>query len=511
MIGSRKKWRPSIAMVIAVVCAALVSVPLLALLAVRLTSNQFVRETEQSLIQQGAIYAEIYAEAFTALDGPLIGTALDDDQKKHWNANLHPARAQLNVRRETVAPPRPDGEPVTDALDQRHADIIGPLLEIARRSQRTTLAGVVFLDHTGRELNADGAPSLATVTEVQTALNGDIGAKLRARDDDYEPHAFSSLSRDTGFRVFLTYPVIVQDRVIGVVYLSRTPLNLGKFLFQERYALLTMLVSTVIGATLIGLLLLRLISRPVHALRDASRTIAADQQPAANPVLHYGLRELADLGDSVSTMAETLSRRSQEISTYTDHVTHELKSPVTAVIGAAELLQDEALNPKDRAKLLGNIETQVRRMNRLLSRLRDMTRLRSTQGGKPGQLVQMLPQLDGPEVVMDAAPETTLPLSVEHGQMILHHMAQNSLAHGAQVFRVEYADNVLRVSDDGDGITENDSKRVTEPFFTTRRDQGGTGMGLSIVVAVLDSYGATLDCLPSAQGAVFEIRFRNAG
>ena len=133
----RKKWRPSIAMVIAVVCAALVSIPLVALLAVRLTSNQFVRETEQSLIQQGAIYAEIYAQAFAKLNGSLVGVVLSEAQKEHWSANLHPARAQLNVRHEVVAPPRPDGEAVEMVLDQRYSDIAPLLIGLARKSQRT--------------------------------------------------------------------------------------------------------------------------------------------------------------------------------------------------------------------------------------------------------------------------------------------------------------------------------------------------------------------------------------
>jgi signal transduction histidine kinase len=494
-------------MVITIVCTALVSVPLLALLGVRLTSNQFVRETELSLTQQGAIYAQMYAEAFAALDGPVIGTALNQAQKEHWTASLHPAKAQLNVRRDKIAPTRSEGELSNVPLDPRYNQIVDPILNIARRAQKTTLSGVVLLDHSGRDLSIDGAPSYADLPEVNAALNGDVGAMLRARTGDFDPHPFSSFSRDTGFRVFLTYPVIVDERVVGAIYLSRTPLNLGKFLFQERFAFLTMLISTIIGATIIGLLLLRLISRPIHALRDTSRAIAAEKNPHAKPLAHYGLRELADLGESVSTMAVTLSQRTQEISTYTDHVTHELKSPVTAVIGAAELLQDDGLNPKDRAKLLANVEAEALRMNRLLGRLREMTQMRSSQVGEPGMLAEMVPRIDGLQVILNAAPDAKLPISIEHGRMILHHMAQNSYAHGARELQITYAEPILRVSDDGEGISINNIRRVMEPFFTTRRDNGGTGMGLSIAVAVLDGYGATIECLPSESGAVFEICF----
>ncbi len=507
MKPARKKWRPSAAMVVTLVCLSLISVPLLALLAVRLTSNQFVRETEQSLIHQGAIYAELFADAFAALEGPQIGTALDDEQKAYWNANLHPARAQLNVHRDPVAPVRPEGVPVNAPLDPRYVAITDRLLQVARQSQRTTLSGIVFLDHTGRALNTEGAPTHAALDEVQTALGGDIGAMLRERGDAYVPHPLASLSRDTGYRVFVTYPVITGDHVIGVVYLSRTPLNLGKFLFQERYALLTMLASTVLGAGIIGWLLLRLISRPIYALRDASQGIAEGKSVGLETIPHYGLSELANLGDSVATMAATLSQRSKEISTYTDHVTHELKSPVTSIIGAAELLQNDTLGAPDRSRLISNIETEANRMNTLLGQLRNMTRLRTDTKGVAAKLQEILP--DTPEIKIDLLtdPAAMLPLSAAHGQIILNHMIQNAVAHEATIGKVAFQAPVLSIHDNGTGIPAPDIARVTEPFFTTRRDEGGTGMGLAIVQAVLDNYGAELVCLPSQNGALFEIRF----
>ncbi|GFE64672.1 ATP-binding protein [Litoreibacter roseus] len=494
-------------MVVALVCGALISVPLLALLGARLTSNQFVRETEQSLINQAAIYAKLFAASFEELDGPLIGTPLSEERAAHWNANLHPARARLNVRSIRVLPPRPDGAPVDEPVEPRYASIRPQLIQVARDARKTTLAGVVFLDADGRDASGEGPVSFASLPEVQAALNGEIGAVLRARGDDYDPHPFSSLSRDTGYRIFLTYPVISQDRVVGVIYLSRTPLNLGKFLFQERFALVTMLISTLVGAALIGFLLFRLISRPIYALRDHSHAVALGQAPSSMSQAHYGIRELAELGESVSTMANALSQRSREISTYTDHVTHELKSPVTAIIGAAELLEDDAVDPVNRDKLLKNINAEARRMNLLLGRLREMTRVRSAPHDGPGMLTNMLPEIEGLAVRVTKGSDETVPLSEQHGQMILDHMAQNARGHGADQMQVSFEGGVLKVLDNGDGIPEGNIERVSEPFFTTRRDDGGTGMGLAIVSAILESYGTSLVCVPNDGGALFEIRF----
>lgn len=503
----RKRWRPSIAIVVFGVCITLVSVPLIALLAVRLTSNQFVRETEQSLIQQSAIYAQLYADAFFALPGDPLGTVLDEERKQVWGADLHPVRATLNVRVDPVLEPRPDGEPVQESVDPRYIAIIEGLISVAREAQKTNLSGIAFLTHEGRLLNDPSAPSLAGLREVQTALSGDIGRALRLRGKEFEAHPLASISRDTAFRVFVAYPVIGQDRVIGAVYVSRTPLNLGKFIYQERGDILTMLGAMIVAAGVIGWVLTRLISRPTKGLRDAAIAVAEGREDHTTPLEHYGLRELATLGESVEEMAATLTKRSQEITTYTDHVTHELKSPVTAIMGAAELLQGEGLSDYDRTKLLNNIAEEGRRMNALLGQLREMTRVKAMAPGAPGRLSEMIPQVQGLQIVTEGDSDAKLPLTVDHGRIILLHMAQNARAHNAMTLRVEWDGQTLTLIDDGDGIESNDIARVVEPFFTTRRENGGTGMGLAICGMILDGYGATLNAQPNQGGAVFVIGF----
>ena len=64
---------------------------------------------------------------------------------------------------------------------------------------------------------------------------------------------------------------------------------------------------------------------------------------------------------------------------------------------------------------------------------------------------------------------------------------------------------VLRVADDGPGIPAADADRVFDPFFTTARAAGGTGMGLPIVRALATGVGGTVRLAPSERGAVFEV------
>lgn len=495
------------ALVVGFICVALVCIPLAAMLTVQLTSNQFVRETEQSLLKQGAIYAEVYRTTFDGLGGEPIGPIVSDEQMAFWHEDLHPISSRIDVRKQQVLPPLPVGETADAHTDKRHKETLSRLRALAKAAGRTTLVGAIFLDHKGVGLGEEGLSSFAGLPEVQTALTGSVGVTLRARDDDYGRHPLNSISRDTGYRVFVAFPVLQQDRVIGVVLLSRTPLSLRKFVFRERDPLMIMGVFTLSGALLLGGLLLRLMSRPIRGLRDEAHAIAAGEKPHSEPLRHYGVRELADLGESMLSMADTLDQRSNEIATYTDHVTHELKSPVTSISGAAELLQSDDLSPENRAKLLSNISSESGRMNTLLTRLREMSQLRQETQKGPGELATMLPDIDGLTIQITQPSDREIPLSVEHGEIILLHMAQNALAHGATTLSLQVQNGVLTISDDGEGISANDAGQLTDPFFTTRRDQGGTGMGLAIVSALLDIYGATLDVVPNKGGAVFKIHF----
>src|SRR5882762_6759775 len=71
----------------------------------------------------------------------------------------------------------------------------------------------------------------------------------------------------------------------------------------------------------------------------------------------------------------------------------------------------------------------------------------------------------------------------------------------------EAATVTMTVSNDGDPISEANREKIFDAFFTTRRDTGGTGMGLAIAQAVMKSHGGSIRLLPTDKGVVFELRF----
>ncbi|MGL4235188.1 histidine kinase dimerization/phospho-acceptor domain-containing protein, partial [Tabrizicola sp.] len=94
----------------------------------------------------------------------------------------------------------------------------------------------------------------------------------------------------------------------------------------------------------LGFLLIRLILRPISALADRAAGLRRDPMARPEPLAHYGTKELRDLGESVLDMAGRLQAREATIRSFTDHVTHEMKTPLSAVRAAVEMLEDGPLD-----------------------------------------------------------------------------------------------------------------------------------------------------------------------
>ncbi|MEL6210910.1 MAG: ATP-binding protein, partial [Pseudomonadota bacterium] len=328
----------------------------------------------------------------------------------------------------------------------------------------------------------------------------------------------ASISRRAPVRVFFAMPVVVGDHVIGSVYLSRTPIGTLQQFYRDREPLLQALVVTLLATLLIGGVFTRLLTRPLSGLSDQATRLAEGDRSAAERLPQYGTMEVARLGARLLEMAQALHRRADTVASYTAHVTHELKSPITAIAGAVELLRDadDSMTPAQRQRFLDNIARDAERMTRLLDQMRSLAAAQDMAAGgvTPVKEALAMARSAAPNLTVkltDVPSDAALPLSPETTEIVLTHLAKNAAEHGATLLTLtwhRHGDALkLRVQDNGPGISTKNRNQVFQPFFTTKRDRGGTGMGLAIVESLVASNDGAITLADTNQGTAFDLSF----
>ncbi|TFI56678.1 HAMP domain-containing histidine kinase [Sphingomonas parva] len=478
----------------------------------RVYENTLVQQTEAELIAQGAAIAAAYRAAWPEPLPPPPDT-------------LTPQRPTIDLNAMRVHPEQPDPQPAARLASgaARRAGLA--LAPIVRETARTTLAAIRVIDAGGVVVlgRGDLRMSYAHLPEVRAAMAGETRTVLRRNAEYQRRYPLEWLSRAAAIRVHYVRPVEAGGRVIGVIMLSRSPRGLFLGIYQDRgkIALGVALIFTTL-LVLAGLLS-RGISRPIEALSEATENVARGSVVVPEPPPTAAV-EIRALYVNFAAMAERIERRSRYLRDFAAAVSHELKTPITGIKGALELLAEHPeMDEAARARFLANAGADADRLSHLLRRLLDLAR--ADMAAAPEDSATML---EGPVLrVADAhraegfAVETALPplppaaAPEELLEAVLETLVENAQQAGAGQVRIAAVEDGARlrltVSDDGPGIPAGDRERIFEPFHTSRRAEGGSGLGLSIARSLLAACGGTIESVVAARGAVFEICLPKAG
>lgn len=504
-----RKRRPRLAILLLIVNLLILALPVGGLALLRLYETLLLRQTEASLIAQGAFVAEAFRQEVLAdLEGARALASYGVEATHHGEEGA-PFKPRLDHNRYEPQPPAEDARPAPQAPDLVAQAAGLRLTPILQGAQRVTLAGVRVVDARGvvvATTRTELGLSLAHRGEVSRALTGEATSLIRERHPSGPQPPLESLSRGTRVRVFVALPVVEQGRVLGAVVLSRTPLDTVKGLYGFRAELALGAALLLLTSLLVSALTSRAIVRPVRALMSQARQISQgklrDPQPLADP----GSYEVGELSEAMVHMARSLQERAGYIQTFAANVSHEFKTPLTSIRGTVELLRDhmDEMSPQERDRFLGNLEDASLRLGALVHRLLELARADVVEpGSSQASLEEVLARLveEHPALSRRIEPEARgaqVQMAPELLSAALGNLVENARRHGGPQAQVEVRARlqgqalVVEVCDDGQGISEANQRRVFERFFTTARSQGGTGLGLPIVKALVERHGGAI-------------------
>jgi two-component system sensor histidine kinase BaeS len=285
------------------------------------------------------------------------------------------------------------------------------------------------------------------------------------------------------------------------------------------------LVGAALAAT-VALLLSRAVARPVARVSEASRSLASGSTPTPVPVA--GPTEVATLAASFNHLAQELRRTQDAERSFLLSVSHELKTPLTAIRGHAEALQDGVLEPGPTGVV---IEREARRLERLVGDLLDLARLRRRAFSVRAEPVDLeetalaaferheqAARSFGVELQVLAEPDALATGDPDRLLQALSNLVENALRstpRGGTV-RIVARPGRLEVVDDGPGLAEADLGRAFERFYLYDRYEGerrvGTGLGLAIVDELVEAMGGSTEVRSErGAGATFSIELAVPG
>lgn len=343
--------------------------------------------------------------------------------------------------------------------------------------------------------------------DVHRTLRGEYGARTSRDDPDSELSTVMHVAA----------PILDNGRIVGVLTVAKPNSTVQPFVARSEKLIRERGFLLLAFAALIGMFFTWRLTRAIGRLRNYAQTIS---QGGKAPAPTSSAIELADLGRAIDTMREKLEGK-HYVEHYVHTLTHELKSPLAAIGGAAELLGENNMPEADRQRFLANIREQSGRLSEIADKMLTLAHLEQMQKldkAAPVDLSELLqqsvaafqPRMQANAVTVEIRATGNIMLNGDAFllRQALENLLDNALQFSPQGGSVEISltqsgnDIRLEVRDHGPGVPDYALGQVFERFFSLPRPANGkksTGLGLSLVreVAILHGGQAGLDNDPS--------------
>jgi signal transduction histidine kinase len=364
-----------------------------------------------------------------------------------------------------------------------------------------------------RILDGQGVILVDSQQEEQGADLGDDVLVVQALAGQYAVHTDRSSREPT---MYLAMPMLVEDRLLGVVYLSQSLSDAMVVIGDLRTRWLLSTVIALVLSGVVGLLLSGAIARPLRRLTAAAGAVAMGRLDQRVPVRSRD--ELGRLSRAFNEMIARLRAARQMQLDFVANVSHELRTPLTAIKGTVETLRDGAVDdPEVRDRFLETVEGETDRLIRLVNDLLILSRADSAaldlrrapvDLARLAQAVadRLASRAESRDVTLRVEADVNAPLALadaDRVEQVLVNLVDNAIKYSwpggpvaIRVMRGQAGDLQVQVRDEGIGIPAVDLPRIGERFYRAdkarSRAEGGSGLGLAIAQVLVEAHDGQL-------------------
>jgi two-component system sensor histidine kinase ChvG len=513
----------SIAVRLAAFNILLVFLPAAGFLYLNTYEEQLLQAQERSMVQQGRVLAAALSGRGELDEAEAERVLVQLGQRTTARLRIFDADGEVIADSSRLGPQRePDGEAVSGSDRSGSApDLRTNFLYRLGAGAFALLNRLLGRDEPEAESYDRRAPAPTPPDlGLDTALAGRYGSGVRKTPGQRSITLYSAI------------PIMNESKVVGAVQVSQSTLRLLRDLYEVRLAIFQAFLASLLVAVVLTFFFAGTIARPLRRLRREANELLDRRGHLKGRFT--GSKRMDEIGDLARALAEQSRRLGDHVSfieSFAADVSHEFRNPLASIRTATDMLA-ESESPADRQRFRLMVEAEVARLQKLLSAVREITRIDAqidAEAPEPVVLDRLLADLvegfrrrvpDGRvRFLLDAPSE---PLTVRASPDRLAQACENvldnalSFAPPASTIRVSLAREgpaaVLTIADQGPGIPPEHLGRVFDRFFSYRPDdplarRDHAGLGLAIVKAIVEAYGGSVSAANEAGGgAVFTMR-----
>ncbi len=370
----------------------------------------------------------------------------------------------------------------------------------------TDSKGIVVFDSTASKIGED----YSKWNDVIRTLRGEYGARTTRLN-----------SKNPSSQILhVAAPILVDGKTWGVLTVCKPVGFIYELIRNAKFKIIIDCLAICLGVMLFGLLVSAWLTAPIRKLTDYTKAVTDGKNP---PLPKLGGGDLGCLGRSFSEMKAALEGK-KYVENYVQTLAHELKSPISAVKGALEILADDT-NPETRKKFLENICLENDRMQSTVEKMLELSSLENHRELKNIQktdlvkitesLIASFANLSKSKNIGIVAEFSKSPIECKCESFLIG-MAFNNIIQNAFDFSSSGKDIKLRLYTEegmaclevinyGPIIPDYAKERIFDKFYSLPRPESGkksSGLGLSIAKEITQLHGGEISVSNMPDGAV---------